>query len=232
MSEEQFPLEAIERTFAQTRLNPPLLADPLLERLYLLHQLAQAVSTHRLTLISAPAGSGKTTLAASLINRIDTQVAWLTLDRQDNDPVTFLTLITLALRQKSPSLGAAVLDLLGHLPDAHIRLSRLLNLLINDILALDAPACAFVLDDYHLIREQTVHELVAELLDHAPPQLHLVITSRYQPPLPLSKWRMRGQLTEFHLPDRPPTTISIYRSCPPARRAVRLSTPATRSTAD
>ena len=201
MSEEKFPLEPLERTYAQTRLNPPLLADPFLDRPHLLHQLAEAVSTHRLTLISAPAGSGKTTLATSLINSIDTQVAWLTLDRQDNDPVAFLTLITLALRQKFPTLGATMLDLLGHLPDAHTRLTQLLNLLINDILTLDAPACALVLDDYHLIREQTVHELIAELLDHAPPQLHLVITSRYQPPLPLSKWRVRGQLAEFHLPE-------------------------------
>ncbi len=107
----------------------------------------------------------------------------------------------LAFQQKFPTLGITVLDLLRHLPDAHIRLTQLLNLLINDILSLEVTHCILVLDDYHLISERTVHELVAELLDHAPPQLHLVVTSRYQPPLPLSKWRVRGQLAEFRLPE-------------------------------
>ena len=202
MLDEDPLLEHPERTFAQTRLNPPLLADHIVERPRLLHQLGEAVLTYRLVLISAPAGSGKSTLAASLAGA-DTQhqVAWITLDRADNDPVVFLTLVIMALRQPHPHLGETMLDLLGHLPDAHTRLPQLVSFLINDILALGNTPCILVLDDFHLIDDRSVYELLVDLIDHAPPQLHLVITSRYEPPLPLARWRVRGQLAEFHLPD-------------------------------
>ena len=201
MLDEHASLGQPDRRFALTRLNPPLLADHLLERSRLYRQLRDAVLTYRLTLVSAPAGSGKTTLAAHLTITDIHPVAWITLDREDNDPVAFLTLVVLALRQKHPGLGGTVVDLLTHLPVAHVRLLQFLNLLINDILTLGDEPCILVLDDFHLIHEQAVHELLAELIDHAPPQLHLVVTSRYQPPLPLAKWRVRGQLAEFRLPD-------------------------------
>src|SRR5579864_1938344 len=105
MSDEHFSLEQLERGFARTRLNPPLLDRQLLERPQLLHRLGEAVLAHQLTLISAPAGSGKTTLAAALKNVLAVPIAWLTLDREDNDPVAFLTLAVLALRQKYHDLG-------------------------------------------------------------------------------------------------------------------------------
>ena len=201
MPEELSKQEQFERRFVHTQLIPPLLTDQLLERPHLQRRFELAVLDHRLTLISAPAGSGKTTLAARLTINDNQLVAWLTLDHEDNDPLAFLTLLVLALHQKRIDIGATVLGLLTHLPDAHVRLPQLLNLLINDMLSLGDIPCILVLDDYHVIDDTAVHGLLADLIDHAPPQLHLVVTSRYQPPLPLSRWRMRGQLAEFRLPD-------------------------------
>ncbi len=198
MTDEHTPLRPPEQGIAQTRLSPPLLAEHVLERPRLAGRFLEAVMAHRLTLVSAPAGSGKTTLAASLTAH---SVAWITLDRADNDPLAFFSLIVTALHQQQPKLGVTVLDLLSHMPDAHARLPQLLNLLINDILTTGESPCILVLDDYHLIDDPSVYQLLVDLIDHAPPPLHLVITSRYEPPLPLSRWRVRGQLAEFRLPD-------------------------------
>jgi LuxR family maltose regulon positive regulatory protein len=160
-----------------------------------------------LTIIAAPAGFGKTTLLAEWVASLlqhpessgrDTKVAWLSLDAADRDPAQFLRYLVAALQAVAPEVGRSTLALLqsGHMPP----LETLLALLVNELVALPAP-CVLVLDDYHAIDMPAVHQLLTFLIDHQPPQLHLVIATRIDPPLPLARLRARGQLTELRAHD-------------------------------
>jgi LuxR family maltose regulon positive regulatory protein len=174
----------------------------------------------KLTLLAAPAGFGKTTLiAAWLASRtegyglrsesvasslspqdsgLSTRVAWLSLDDDDNDPVRLLTYLIAAVRTIDPAIGEAALTFLGapQLP----AFTTLLTLLINDLASLPDPII-LVLDDYHLVTNGDVHAAVAFILEHLPPRFHLVITTRDEPPLPLARMRVRGQVNELHIHD-------------------------------
>jgi LuxR family maltose regulon positive regulatory protein len=147
----------------------------------------------RLTLVSAPAGFGKTTLVAGWAHAGARPVAWLSLDESDNDPVQFLQYLEAALQPVAPGAGEALQSVLRtpRLPP----LSGLLTPLVND-LAVAAP-CTLVLDDYQLIDSTTVHQAVQFLLEHQPPALHVVLITRTDPPLPLHQMRARGQVTEI-----------------------------------
>ncbi len=158
----------------------------------------------KLTLVSAPAGCGKTTLLAQWLEQRaataaeETSVAWLSLDAGDNDPTSFWTYVISALRTTAPAVGANELDLL-QAPDPP-PVHRLLTTLLNDLGALPHDV-VLALDDYHAIDAREVHEGVAFLLDHSPPRLHLVIAGRVDPPLPLAKLRAQGELTEIRVAD-------------------------------
>jgi LuxR family maltose regulon positive regulatory protein len=151
-------------------------------------------------LVSAPAGFGKTTLLTEWLAaaRTDgTRVAWLSLDQRDDDPTTFWTYLVEALRTAVPEVGAEALALLqSPQPSTDAVLATLLNELqtVQDDLVL-------VLDDYHVIEAADVHDGVTFLLDHLPPQFHLVIATRADPPLPLSRLRARGELVEVRAAD-------------------------------
>jgi LuxR family maltose regulon positive regulatory protein len=157
----------------------------------------------RLTLLSAPAGFGKTTLLGAWIAGHDSPVAWLSLDADDDEPARFWRYVIAALQTLYPGLGRDALDLLTTAPPlpAH----TILGALLNDIAALPrSPSLApilLVLDDYHLIATPQIHAGLAFLLEHQPPTLHLVIATRADPPLPLSRLRARGQLTELRADD-------------------------------
>jgi LuxR family maltose regulon positive regulatory protein len=152
----------------------------------------------KLTLVSAPAGYGKTTLVNAWLRSTDRPFAWISLDEGDNDLSRFLNYLVAALRQVDDGIGPAVQHLLEapQLPPVETLLAEL----INDIATRPSPF-VLVLDDYHTITEPGVHETVRFLLERQPPQMHQVIVSRQDPPLPLSRLRGRGQVTEIRQSD-------------------------------
>lgn len=155
---------------------------------------------HRLTLVSAPAGFGKTTVISDWLAHLarrepHTRVGWLSLDDADNDLTRLMVHMVACLNSTGLDVGPAVLESL-HTASA----STALTVLVNDVTRAreHAPGerWVMVLDDYHAISEPDVHEAVAFLLEHLPDRLHLIVATRSDPPLPLARLRSRGQLTE------------------------------------
>lgn len=150
-----------------------------------------------LTLLSASAGFGKTTLFSDWASQNASQVAWLSLDEQDNDPARFWAYVIAALRHSGSRLhagGEAALAMLQS-PQPSL-LTGVLTSLINELATLGQET-VLILDDYHVIREPAIHESLQFLLDHIPPCLHLLLASRVDPPLALSRLRARGQVIEI-----------------------------------
>lgn len=125
-------------------------------------------------------------------------MAWLALDDDDNDPARFLTYLIAAVATLKPGFGESSLGLLKSPQPVPSKL--ILTHFINEVNLGSAPF-ALVLDDYHVINSSLVHEAVAFLLDHLPPSMHLIITTRTDPPLPLARWRVRQQLVEIRADD-------------------------------
>jgi LuxR family transcriptional regulator, maltose regulon positive regulatory protein len=204
----------VSELLLSTKLYQPQVPPDFVSRPRLIAYLNKGL-TGRLTLLSAPAGFGKTTLLAEWIKNyrlrmrndeedvanpslIISNFAWLSLDEQDNDLTRFLTYLSATLQSADPAVGQSVLP---RLQSSHIvPVETILTLLINDLNRLDGKV-ALILDDYHLISNPAVHTAVAFLLDHAPPQLHLVIATRSDPPLSLARWRVRGELNEIRAAD-------------------------------
>ncbi|MEM7538486.1 MAG: hypothetical protein AAF639_40335 [Chloroflexota bacterium] len=187
-------------------MSTPILAT----KLYIPSPRANAVSRSRLlahlnaglhgklTLISAPAGFGKTTLISQWIADLAQPVAWLSLDDRDNDTHRFLTYVIAAFQRIEADIGKDALSLLKS-PQAP-PLESILTTLINEITLL-ANDFILVLDDYHMITLPAIDEALIFLLDHLPPQMHLVITTRTDPPFPLARYRVRNQMTELRAAD-------------------------------
>ena len=153
-----------------------------------------------LILACAPAGFGKTALLAGWVCRGDRPVAWLSLDAGDNDPARFWRHVVAALDGVRPGMAERAGPLLG--PPAPASFVGLVTALINDLAAQPGEGeVLLVLDDYHLIDTQPVHESLTFLLEHVPPGLHLVLASRADPPLRLARLRARGQLAELRTDD-------------------------------
>ncbi len=152
----------------------------------------------KLTLISAPAGFGKTTLISEWVTGCGRPVAWLSLDEGDKDPSIFLAYLVAALQTIAKNIGEGVLGLLQspQPPQTESILTALLNE-INTV----PDNFIFVLDDYHVINAKPLDNALAFLLEHLPPQMHLVIATREDPDLPLARLRARGQLTELRAAD-------------------------------
>jgi LuxR family maltose regulon positive regulatory protein len=191
-----------------TKLNIPPVRSGLVPRPRLTERLNEGVtrmpSPRKLTLVSAPAGFGKTTLVAEWLTHrrasgdAGRPVAWLSLDEEDNDPARFFTYLVAALQTVDPDIGQAAQAML-QAPQPPPP-EPLLTSLINDVAATPRPF-VLVLDDYHLIHTLPIHRQLAFLLEHQPPQMHLVIASREDPPLPLSRLRARGQAREIRRAD-------------------------------
>jgi LuxR family transcriptional regulator, maltose regulon positive regulatory protein len=167
-------------------------------------------SGQKLTLISAPAGFGKTTLLSEWIVDCEQPVAWLSLDEGDRDPTRFLVYFVAALQKIAKNIGEEVLEVLQSPQPPPIEL--ILTTLINDIAAFGSAAALgdaaavpnnfiLVLDDYHVIDSKPVDEMLTFLLERLPLQMHLVIITREDPNLPLARLRARGQLTELRAAD-------------------------------
>ncbi len=214
-----------QQPLLQTKLFVPPVRPGLVPRPRLTERLNAGLG-RALTLLSAPAGFGKTTLLSEWVNglklalppnsqiaphdpvpkrsrtsRIVDRLAWLSLDESDNDPTRFLVYLITALSQvdgmgAAAGAGAVGLPQCPHPPPAESVMAGL----INEMAA--APgSILLVLDDYHLIEAQPVHDALTFLLEHQPPQLRLVVATREDPPLPLARLRARGQLTELRAAD-------------------------------
>ena len=183
----------------ETKLYVPRSRRGLVPRPRLSERLDRGTAS-KLTLVSAPAGFGKTTLvtewlaagpAAPANERL---AAWLSLDRADNDPGSFWTYVIAALRTVASEVGETALTLLQATQPPPIE--TVLTALLND-LGTTAGDIVLVLDDYHVIDASDVQDGMAFLLDHLPPWLHVVIASRADPAVPLARWRVRGELVEI-----------------------------------
>ncbi len=186
----------------QTKLYVPRLRPSLVPRPHLIKRLNQGLEQNRqLTLISAPAGFGKTTLVADWLRQLKTDnydAAWISLDAGDNDPARLQVHFIAALQRIDPAIAA---DLAPDGRSAQLRsVEAVLAPLINKIAARSGQLI-LVLDDYHLIKTQSIHDSLAFLVEHLPVNMHLVLATRIDPPLPLALLRGRGQLNELRLHD-------------------------------
>jgi len=204
----------------QTKLHTPLLRSSLVPRPRLIDRL-NAGMDGRLILVSAQAGSGKTTLVAEWLSdlrfaitdfglksgdsqiesrksKIENRFAWLSLDDSDNDPRRFLDYLLAALRQVQADVGRSVEAILRspQPPPNEV----ILTALVNEIATIPQPF-VLVLDDYHVIHTLPIHQQLNFLIDHQPPQMRMVFITREDPPLPLPRLRARGQLTEIRQTD-------------------------------
>jgi LuxR family transcriptional regulator, maltose regulon positive regulatory protein len=177
-----------------TRLHVPRLRPQLVPRHHLIKRLQQAMEVP-LTLLSAPAGFGKTTLLCQWLSESGSDAAWLSLEPQDNEPMRFLSSVLAALQTHDPHLGSSTLALLQTLPPAPPP-EAILAQLAAELLESAHRDLILVLDDYHVITNEALQRALAALLEHPPPQLHLVIATRVDPALPLARLRVRGQLCE------------------------------------
>ncbi len=177
----------------RTKLYVPRAHPDFVPRARLLQQLDHGQSC-RLTLISAPTGFGKTTLLGDWRHQRGIKAAWVSLDASDNDPMRFWAYVAAALREAQTGLAETTLTLLQS-PQCPA-IDAILAELINEIATLP-NALTLVLDDYHVIETSAIHEALGFLLDNLPPQLHLIVASRHDPPLPLARLRARRQLSEL-----------------------------------
>jgi LuxR family maltose regulon positive regulatory protein len=188
-----------------TKLYFPVVRTNIVSRPRLVAHLAEGV-TRPLTLVSAPAGFGKTTLLSEWRTSDmggEFKICWLSLDNDDNDLPRFLTYLVAALGNIKTGIGASLLAALQS--SQHPPFPLILTSLINDLNALTDP-CVLVLDDYHVVTSTSIHNVIIYLLDHLPAQMHLVILTRADPPLPLSRLRARNQLIEIRVADLQFTT--------------------------
>jgi len=202
---EQQPPQAFDQGMLvlSGRLAPPRLPTVLVEREPLLSALDGTLATP-LTLLSAPAGFGKTTLLSAWARRHPAQVAWLSLEELDTSPTRFWVALIAALRRcggYAPSFGETAVALLESPQPPP--LSTILTALLQELEGRSAhPApIVLILDDYQVIEERAIHQGMSFFLEHLPASLHLILASRVDPDLPLVRWRGRGQLTEIRADD-------------------------------
>ena len=179
-----------------TKLFVPSLRTDLVLRQRLIDQL-NAAGQRKLTLVSAPAGYGKTTLISNWLHEARIPSAWFSLEEDDNDPIRFLQCFILALQRISSSIGLDLPGMLQGAPSA-APFETIITLLINQVAELEAQFI-LVLDDFHLIHAQAILDMVAFLLERMPLQMHLVLVSRTDPTLPLARLRSRNEILDIRV---------------------------------
>ncbi|WP_217595205.1 LuxR C-terminal-related transcriptional regulator [Cohnella sp. GbtcB17] len=179
-----------------TKLYIPVSRSKTVPRPRLLERLNEGLD-RKLTLVSASAGFGKTTLVAEWAAGCGHPVAWLSLDERDNDAASFLAHLVAAVNRMAESIGGDAAPPRISPPSST---DTALTVLLNETAAFPVPF-VLVLDDFHVIRAKPIDDAVAFLLEHLPPQMHLVIATREDPQLPLSRLRVRGDLTELRAAD-------------------------------
>ncbi|MBV9227669.1 MAG: hypothetical protein JOZ18_00045, partial [Chloroflexi bacterium] len=186
---------SLENQLLATKFYMPVVSGPLISRTRLNTLLSESLK-FPLTLVTAPAGFGKTMALSIWAQSLPSRhllVAWLSLDEEDNDPQLFWTYVVAALNAQQPGYFITPLKLLRSPQAPHLK--DILTMLIN-LLQKSAQDWVLILDDYHLITEQEVHTSLSYLLEHISPQLHIIISTRSNPPLQRSKLRARRQVLE------------------------------------
>jgi LuxR family maltose regulon positive regulatory protein len=189
--------ESQSPTLIQTKLHRPRLRADLVERPRLLSQLECGIE-HKLTLISAPAGYGKTTLLCQWLEDCAHPSAWLSLDENDSDLVVFVSYFVAAVQSAYPDACAGVRDLL-HAPSSP-PWEHMATVLVNELADLPNPL-TLALDDYHYIHDPQIHQFLAQVIRYLPEQVHLAIASRTDPPLALDRLRAGRELAEIRARD-------------------------------
>lgn len=180
-----------------TKLYIPLPRPNVVNRTRLIEKMNEGLH-RKLTLVSASAGFGKTTMISEWLATCDCPVAWLSLDEGDNDPACFLTYFVASLQTMQTNIGEGVLGLLQS-PQS-LPIESLLIPLLNEISAIPNPFI-LVLDDYHVIKASMIDQAISLLIERMPPQMHLVIASREDPHLPIARLRARDLLNEVGVKD-------------------------------
>ncbi len=180
-----------------TKLYIPGLRPHVVSRPRLIERLNEGLH-RKLTLIAAPAGFGKTTLVSEWVAGCDLPVSWLSLDKGESDLTLFLTYLISALQTIVPTIGEGVLGVLQSPQPPPSEM--ILTTLLNEITAIP-DQFVLVLDDYHVLDARPVDQALTYLIEHQPPQMHLVIVTREDPALSLARLRVRGQLTEVRATD-------------------------------
>ncbi len=189
---ETLPLEQ-SKQLLQTKLYIPSIRPNQIARPRLSNLLNGSLD-RALILVSAPAGYGKTTLVSSWLKEKRIPSAWLSLDGSDNDPVRFLQYLLAALVPFAPGIEDELQGMLQGIPSAQFE--NEINLLANELASFSNPF-VLILDDFHVIYSEAVLRILTHLLDHLPSQMHLVILTRTDPSLPLSRFRVRNQLLDI-----------------------------------
>src|SRR6185437_6976739 len=181
-----------------TKLHVPAIGAQLVHRAALLDALSEG-RRRKVTLLSAPAGWGKTTVLAQWTQRAgeDQPFGWLSVDSSDNDPVWFWMYVIAALQKVSPGVGVRALELLAMSADPE---QVVLPTLLNDLDTITTPM-VLILDDYHQVVNRAVHEQLAFFISRLPANLHLVLSTRSDPLLPLARLRASGDLAEVRTDD-------------------------------
>ena len=189
----------MQDTILRTKLYVPPQRPNLIRRQHLFDRLDAGLQAgHKFTLVSAPAGFGKTTLVSNWAQQSAEPVAWLSLEESDNNLIRFLTYVVAALQTIDSNIGEGILAALQAPEGVHIE--HLLITLLNETTEFTGRAI-LILDDYHLIQSPAIDQAVAFLLDHLSLQMHLVMLTRADPRLPLPRLRARGELLEIRAKD-------------------------------
>lgn len=192
------PPSHVSPHLVRTKWSLPVPQPHLVARSRLMRRLDQGVKNSKLTLLSVVAGAGKTTLLSQWAGQSSMLVAWVALDREDNDPIRFWSYVIAALQQASLDVGAQMGNMLRTLPVAALQdaLVELLN-----VLTTETHEVALILDDYHLIEAQAIHETLLFFVEHLPAHVHLILASRHDPPFALARLRVSRRLYELHFSD-------------------------------
>ncbi len=183
----------------ETKLSVPPIRPGLVPRPRLTKRLDRAL-TCPLTLVTAPAGYGKTTLVSDWVRHTDIGAAWVALDERDNDPIRFWTYLVAAVERLMPGVGETSLAMLRGPRGQGDLAATVLPLLLNDLTRVPAPG-VLVLDDYHVVNSPAIHDTLSRFIDHLPPHIHVLIASRADPMVPLPRLRAGGQLVEVRAAD-------------------------------